>query len=135
MAKKTANGTAMEMKVPVAMRSQLPPKVPIILIMACVMTMVSPEASIRNTLAARRSLNVHRNWTIAHAASAGMLSGRMILINIWKSVAPSSLAFSIIFARYAGHVVAQKKDAEGQGERGMEEPNAQIALTDTDVHM
>ncbi len=39
------------------------------------------------------------------------------------------------FTRYAGHIVAQKKDGERQCERGMGEPHAQIALADTDVQM
>ena len=39
------------------------------------------------------------------------------------------------FARYAGHVVVQKKEGERQCERGMGEPHAQKALSDTDVQM
>ena len=72
---------------------------------------------------------------IAYEASTGMLSGRMILIKIWKSFAPSSLAFSIISRGMPDHVAVQKKDGERQCGRGLGEPYAQKTLADTDVHM
>ena len=80
--KKTVSGTAIDTNAAVARISQLPPRVPRSSTIWRVITVVSPELSIRNTKATKRSFHVHRNWKIAKDASAGKDSGRMILVKI-----------------------------------------------------
>ena len=133
--KKTASGTAIEMKAAVARISQLPPRVPSSSTIWLVITVVWPVASIRKTFATRRSFQVHRNWKIAKDAKAGNDSGRMILTKIWKSVAPVHLCILDDVAWQADHVVAQEVDRERQAEAGMRQPDAEIPLSDPDAEM
>src|SRR6056297_250338 len=109
MAKNTASGTAMETKAAVARISQLPPRVPSNSTIWLVITVVWPVASIRKTLATSRSFHVQRNWKMAKLASAGKESGRMILVKIWNSVAPSTGILDDV-ARQANHVIPQEID-------------------------
>ena len=93
--KKTATGTAIETKAVAVRISQLSPREPSRSLSLMVSTIWSGCLP-RKTKAIRKSFHTQRNWKIAKLASAGTESGRMMPTKIWKCVAPSMRALSIM---------------------------------------
>ncbi|MDT4889682.1 hypothetical protein FQZ97_1264160 [compost metagenome] len=75
--------------------SQLSPREPSRSLSRIVSTTWSGDLP-RNTSAMRKSFQTQRNWKMAKLASAGMDSGSTMLVKIWKCVAPSMRALSMM---------------------------------------
>ncbi len=84
----------MVMNAPAVRMCTRSPKVPARLARYVVATCPSRKVSSMIS-ATRKSFQVHRNWKIAKAASAGTDSGMMSRQNVWKCPAPSTFADSM----------------------------------------
>ena len=88
-------GTAIDTNALAVKISQLSPREPSKSLSLMVNTIWS-GALPKNTKDTRKSFQTHRNWKMAKLAKAGTDSGSTMLVKIWKCVAPSMRALSMM---------------------------------------